>query len=221
MIRNYSRTFYSGCLLAALLSAGLLPGTAHAQTALEVERPAPATYHNAVRLDVGGIFARNMAYNLLNSNPQFLLPLLFGYERQLAPRLSGNAEVLLNGGQPDERMAGLALQGRYYFYQGRKTGLNGFYAAPTLSYRAVRQLHYYRSSPERRKLGGAGVLLGAQVPLGSRLVLDVSGGAMSWGRLDQQSADEAASSSYYYDNETFYERNKVVFDGRLSLGYRF
>lgn len=200
--------------------AGLLSGPAHAQTTPGLVQPTRPEHHNAMRLDVGGIFARNMAYNLLNANPQFLLPLLLGYERQLAPRLSGNAEVLLNGGQPGERMTGLALQGRYYFYQGRKTGLNGFYAAPTLSYRAVRQLHYYGSSPEHSKLGGAGVLLGAQVPLGSRLLLDVSGGVMSWNRLDRQSADEVASP-YYHDNRTYYEREKAVFDGRISLGYRF
>ncbi|WP_022825216.1 hypothetical protein [Hymenobacter norwichensis] len=219
MIRTcFSRAKYLAVLLPF---AGLCQSQAHAQTIPGLVQTAHSEFRNAVRLDVGGIFARNMAYNILNSNPQFLLPLLVGYERQLAPRLSGNAEVLLNGGQPDERMAGLALQGRYYFYQGRKTGLNGFYAAPTLSYRAVRQLHYYSISPERRKLGGAGVLLGAQVPLGSRLLLDASGGVMSWSRLDQQSADEAASNLYYRDSRTYYEREKVVFDGRLSLGYRF
>lgn len=208
--------------LALLLPlAGLLPGHTQAQTAPGTGPAVRPEYHNAVRLDVGGIFTRNMAYNMLNSNPQFLLPLLFGYERQLAPRLSGNAEVLLNGGQPDERMAGLALQGRYYFYQRRKTGLNGFYAAPTVSYRAVRQMNYYGISPERRKLGGAGMLLGAQVPLGSRLLLDVSGGVMTWGRLDRKPADNTPWDAYNYDNQTYYERNKAVFDGRLSLGYRF
>lgn len=221
MIRNYSRTSYSGCLLAALPLAALLPGSAHAQAALEVERPALAAYHNAVRLDVGGILARNVAYNALNNNPQMLLPLLVGYERQVAPRLSGNAEVLLNGGEPVERLTGLALQGRYYYFQGRKTGLNGFYAAPTVSYRAVRQMNYNSFKPERRKLGGAGVLLGAQLPLGNRLLLDVSGGIMTWNRLDQKATDEAAQGAYYYDNQTYYEREKVVFDGRLSLGYRF
>ena len=221
MIRNYSRTFYSGCLLAVLPLTGLLPITAHAQTALEVEGPAHTAYHNAVRLDVGGILARNFAYNALNNNPQLLLPLLLGYERQLAPRLSGNAEVLLNGGEPGERMSGVALQGRYYYFQGRKKGLNGFYVAPTVSYRAVRQLYYYGTSQQRRKLGGAGLLLGAQVPLSSRLLLDVSGGVMSWGRLNEKSAADATQGVYHYDNQTYYERNKAVFDGRLSLGYRF
>lgn len=208
--------------LAVLLPAvSLFQGQAQAQTTPSPEQPARPEYRNAVRLDVGGLLARNMAYNILNSNPQFILPLLFGYERHLAPRLSGNAEALLNGGEPRERMSGFALQGRYYYFQGRRTGLSGFYVAPTVSYRAVRQMHYYSISPERRKLGGAGVLLGAQLPLGSRLLLDVSGGVMSWGRLDQKSEDEATSGSYYPDNRTYYERDKVVFDGRLSLGYRF
>lgn len=219
MIRN---CFSRASRLAVLLSfAGLCHGQAHAQTIPGLLLPDRTDYRNAVRLDVGGIFARNMAYNLLNSSPEFILPLLFGYERQVAPRLSGNAEVLLNGGEPEEQMSGLALQGRYYYFQGCKTGLNGFYVAPTVSYRAVRQMRYYNISPKHRKLGGAGLLLGAQVPLGRRLLLDVSGGVMSWGRLDQRSADEVASSPYYDDNQTFYERNKVVFDGRLSLGYRF
>jgi hypothetical protein len=208
--------------LAVLLPlACLFQGHAYAQTGPSLGRPARPEYRNAVRLDVGGLLARNAAYNIMNSNPQFILPLLFGYERQLAPRLSGNVEALLNGGEPTEKLTGLALQGRYYYFQGRKTGLNGFYVAPTVSYRAVRQMHYYSISPERRKLGGAGVLLGAQLPLGSRLLLDVSGGVMSWGRLDQKSDDEATSGSYYPDNRTYYERDKVVFDGRLSLGYRF
>ncbi|MBO0358344.1 hypothetical protein J0X19_10345 [Hymenobacter sp. BT186] len=208
--------------MAVLLSVvSLFQGQAHAQTTPSQDQPARPEYHNAVRLDVGGILARNVAYNALNNNPQMLLPLLFGYERQLGPRVSGNAEVLLNGGEPEERLSGVALQGRYYYFQGRKTGLNGFYVAPTVSYRAVRQLYYYGTSQERRKLGGAGMLLGAQVPLGSRLLLDVSGGVMTWGRLDRQSTDEAASGAYHYDNKTFYERNKSVFDGRLSLGYRF
>jgi hypothetical protein len=209
----------AGSLAVLLPLACLFQGHAYAQTTPSLGQPARPEYRNAVRVDVGGIFARNMAYNILNSHPQMLLPLLFGYERQVAPRLSGNAEVLLNGGEPGERMSGLALQGRYYYFQGRKKGLNGFYVAPTVSYRAVRQFHYYSIQQERRKLGGAGVLLGAQVPLGSRLLLDVSGGVMNWGRLDQQSADEAASGGY--DNKTYYEREKTVFDGRLSLGYRF
>jgi len=223
LLRDMIHTCFSrASRLAVLLPlASLFQGHAHAQTTLGVGQPARTEHRNAVRLDVGGIFARNMAYNILNSNPEFILPLLFGYERQVGPRVSGNVEVLVNGGEPDEQMSGLALQGRYYFFQGRKTGLNGFYVAPTVSYRAVRQMHYYSISPERRKLGGAGVLLGAQVPLGSRLLLDLSGGVMTWGRLDQRSADEGIPSGYDYDDQTYYEREKVVFDGRLSLGYRF
>lgn len=219
MIHPY---FFSASRLAILLPLAILfQGHVQAQAMPDLRQSARLEYRNAVRLDVGGIVARNVVYNALNSKSQFLLPLLFGYERQLAPRVSGNTEVLLNGGELDERLSGLALQGRYYYFQGRKTGLNGFYVAPTLSYRAVRQLYYYGTSQGRRKLGGAGVLLGAQMPLSCRLLLDVSGGIMTWGRLDEKQASNIGSGSYSYDNRTYYERQRTVFDGRISLGYQF
>ncbi|AHJ95759.1 hypothetical protein [Hymenobacter swuensis] len=193
---------------------------AQAQTAPDTVAPARPGFRHALRLDVGGILARNFAYNALNENTQLLLPVLVGYEQQLGRRTSGSVEVLLNGGEPTERASGVAMQGRYYLYQGHQTGLAGIYAAPTLSYRAIKQEVYYSLTTEKRKLGGAGVLLGAQLPLGGRgrLLLDVSGGIMTWKRLDQGPKTTVPG---YYDNETFYERNSAVFDGRLSLGYRF
>lgn len=219
MIRNSSRILRP-LVAAVLLSAGA--ATAQAQTAPDTLAPARAGYFNVLRVDVGGILLRNLDYNLLNSNPQLLLPMLFGYERRIGKSTSGSVEVLLNGGQPNEEMTGAALQGRYYFYQGRQTGLAGLYAAPTLSYRAVRQQLYYRPKEQRRKLGGAGALLGAQVPMAAqgRLVLDISGGVMWWARLDTPPA-EYGVVPYYYDDRTYLERNTAVFDGRVSLGYRF
>jgi len=220
MIRNSSRILRPARLLTALLLGAGLATTATAQNAPDTAAPARTGFRHALRLDVGGVLARNFAYNALNNTPQLLLPVLVGYEQQLGHRTSGSVEVLLNGGEPTERASGLALQGRYYLYQGRQTGLAGIYAAPTLSYRAIKQDTYYSLSTEKRKLGGAGVLLGAQVPLGGRgrLLLDVSGGIMAWKRLDQGPQNTAPG---YYDNETFYERNSSVFDGRISLGYRF
>lgn len=218
MIRNSSRISRPACLLAALVLSAGLTGAAQAQTAPDTI--VHVSFRHALRLDVGGILARNFAYNALNSTPQVLLPILVGYEQQLGRRSSGSVEVLLNGGEPNERLSGVALQGRYYFYQRHQTGLAGFYLAPTLSYRAARQSSYYSFTTERRKLGGAGALLGAQVPLGGRgrLLLDVSGGIMAWKRLD---GSGVAPASGQYDDKTYYERNTPVFDGRISLGYRF
>ncbi|MFD2784960.1 hypothetical protein [Hymenobacter rubripertinctus] len=221
MIRNPLRILRPGCLLAAaLLFNAALARPASAQTTPTTESAAPVGFRHAVRLDLGGVLARNMAYNLLNNEPQVLLPILVGYEQQLGRRTSGSVEVLLNGGEPDERLKGLALQGRYYFYQRRPTGLAGFYVAPTLSYRAVQLSPYYGPTIEKRQLGGAGMLLGAQVPLGRqrRFLLDVAAGSMSWTRL---SPERPSNSGSYYYQETYYENNSAVFDGRLSLGYRF
>jgi hypothetical protein len=221
MIRNSSRILRS---LAAATLLGTATTTAQAHTAPDTLAPARGGYFNVLRVEVGGMLLRNLDYNLLNSNPQLLLPLLFGYERRVGKKTSGSVEVLLNGGQPDEEMTGAALQGRYYLYQGRQTGLAGLYVAPTLSYRAVRQQVYYQLAEQRRKLGGAGALLGAQVPMSAkgRLVLDVSGGVMCWTRLDAPPAVYGiVPSYYYYDDRTYLERNAAVFDGRISLGYRF
>jgi hypothetical protein len=216
MIRNSSRIFRFATLL---LSTGLVT-SALAQTDPDTTAPTHTGFRHALRLDVGGIVLRNFAYNALNSDTRLLLPVLVGYEQQLGRRTSGSVEVLLNGGQPTERISGGALQGRYYVYQGRQTGLAGVYVAPTLGYRAVRQNAYYSAYNENRKLGGAGVLLGAQVPLGGRgrLLLDVSGGLMAWKRLDKSKFTNVPG---YYDNKTYYDEGGAIFDGRLSLGYRF
>ncbi|RSK49529.1 hypothetical protein [Hymenobacter rigui] len=217
MIRNSSRILRR-LLATALLSAGVT--AAQAQTAPDTTAPVRVGFRHALRLDVGGILLRNFAYNALNSDARLLLPVLVGYEHQLGQRSSANLEVLLNGGQPTERLSGAALQGRYYVYQGRQSGLAGVYAAPTLGYRSVRQNAFYNHYNENRKLGGAGVLLGAQLPLGhqSRLLLDIAGGIMAWKRLDK---NPYASTPGYYDNKTYYEEGGAIFDGRLSLGYRF
>ncbi|RSK42731.1 hypothetical protein [Hymenobacter perfusus] len=218
MIHNSSRISGPARLLTALLLGAGLATSAQAQTTPDAPTPNKPPYANALRLDIGGALARNVAHNILNSSPDLLVPVLVGYERQLGRRISGNVEVLVNGGEPDERLSGVALQGRYYLYQGRKTGLLGVYAAPTLSFRSARQQFYYSSTRYTSKLGGAGGLLGVQLPLGNRLLLDVSGGVMTWKRLDET---ELSSLPSYYRYKTYYEEQGTVFDGRLSLGYRF
>ncbi|QIX61713.1 hypothetical protein FY528_10950 [Hymenobacter lutimineralis] len=201
-----------------LMGAMLASQLAQAQS-----EPAPAAtpqpgLRNAVRIDLGGILTRNVAYNALNYDNRFLLPILVGYERQVGQRTSGSIEALVNGGSPNERLTGLALQGRYYAFQGKQTGLAGLYVAPTMSYRAVRQTFGYEVD-YKSKLGGVGALLGAQCPIGAsgRLLLDIAGGVMTWKRLDAR----PTAGQEYHSTETFYERNETVFDGRLSLGYRF
>ncbi|WP_426490011.1 hypothetical protein [Hymenobacter sp. 102] len=217
MIRNSSRILHS-LAAATLLLAG--SRATHAQPTPDTLAASRTGFRHALRLDVGGVLLRNFAYNALNSDTRLLLPVLVGYEHQLGRRTSGSVEVLLNGGQPTERISGAALQGRYYVYQGRQSGLAGMYVAPTLGYRNVKQHSYYSFYNENRKLGGAGLLLGAQMPLGrqSRLLLDVSGGIMAWKRLDKS---PYANTLGYYDNKTYYDEGGAIVDGRLSLGYRF
>ena len=155
MIRSYSRRISSLRRAAFLLvvAGGLLVSHAgHAQ-----KQP---IRRNVARVDLGGILMQNVRFNFLNQHPRLLLPLWAGYERQLGARTSGNVEVLVNGGEPGEKMTGLALQGRYYLIPGQRTALTGFYVAPTLSTRLVKQAFYYRWERVSRKLGGAGVLLG-------------------------------------------------------------
>ncbi|OWP64713.1 hypothetical protein CDA63_02845 [Hymenobacter amundsenii] len=198
-------------LFLLLLSAAGLAG------AQPTPRPAHPSYHNTIRLDVAGMLLRN-AGAVVFGDP-FTLPLLVGYERQLGQRTSANVEVLLNGGDGGEpKMAGLALQGRYYFYQQRYRGPVGFYIAPTLSFRRAEEPYRYGSARQRQQLGGGGALLGVQLPLGQqgRLVLDAALGVMNWQRLD---AVESTNYGAYY--QTYYEIHGTVADGRLSLGYRF
>ena len=215
MIRLYSpRTFsVRRAVLLLTMAGGLLVSHAgHAQG-----QPAR---HNVLRVDVGGILVQNMRANFLSEHKQLLLPLWAGYERQLGPRTSGSVEVLVNGGEPEEKLTGLALQGRYYLIPGQHADLAGFYVAPTLSTRLVKQAFHYSRERVSRKLGGAGVLLGVQVPLTQqgRLLLDAAAGAMAWGRLG---TDQVQNPAPYGDNRTYYEQHGMVLDGRLGVGYSF
>jgi hypothetical protein len=225
MIHNYFYTIRLSYLAGATLFLSLLAVLAQAQTTPQEPQTQNSANvsRNTIRLDQAVILFRNLDYNLLSRKWHFVLPILVGYERQLSPKTSINAEALVNGGTPREGILGLGLQGRYYFWQGRKTGLLGCYVAPTLGYRAVRQ-EYYVAGGERRKLGGGGVSMGAQVPVALRkqLVLDMAMGFMSWNHLGK--SDIINMPGYgTYDNsiKTSYERNSVILDGRLGIGYQF
>ena len=192
----------------------LTSNSSHAQT-LPTSAPPPPAYRNVLRLDAGGILLRNAAIVLVEENTENLVfPLLIGYERQLGRRTSANAELLVNGGNAGETTSGLALQSRYYFHQ-KQPGLRGFYIAPTLSSRFFKDA-YFGSNQARHVLGGAGALLGAQVPVGKsgRWLLDFAGGVMAWRRLN---ADRDAG----YSSKSYYEEQNAVPDGRISLGYNF
>ncbi|TGE26427.1 hypothetical protein [Hymenobacter metallicola] len=212
------------CRVAALLSSVLLAapaGQAQQLPALVVSSAQP-TYRNALRFDVGGIFITNLTYNLLNSNPETLVPVLVSYERQLKPRFSVVAEGLLNGGTPDERKTGLGVQGRYYVVQAQdKAPLSGLYVAPALSYRAV-GLSGYRQPDTRQHFAGAGALLGWQVviPRSPRLFLDASLGVMSWLKLGKNKVQGEVPPGYY-EPDSYFERTPTTIDGRLGIGFKF
>ena len=200
---------YGAC---CVLVFWLVSNRSCAQT-LPISTPPPPAYRNVLRLDAGGILLRNVGAILLEEETVF--PLLVGYERQLGRRTSANAELLVNGGNAGETTSGLALQGRYYFHQ-KQPGLRGFYIAPTLSSRFFKD-QYFGSKQARQVVGGAGALLGAQLPVGKsgRWLLDFAGGVMAWRRLNPN-RDAGYSSS-----KSYYEEQNAVPDGRLSLGYNF
>lgn len=197
----------------AVLMMALLDTTwATAQT----KRESLQGYRNVVRLDLGG----PLVLNLLNADSKgahrLLMPLLLGYERRVGKRTSANAELILNGGFAHEKTTGVTLQGRYYPFLSQGRAPLGVHIAPVLSYRAIRETINYNNQDlhVRSRLGGAGVLVGIQVPLGFRFVFDAAGGYVAWRRLWDDSRVNVEASTYR-------EIDPAVFDGRLGIGYRF
>ncbi|RFP66205.1 hypothetical protein D0N36_04070 [Hymenobacter lapidiphilus] len=140
--------------------------------------------------------------------------------------------MLLNANDSKDHITGLALQMRYYVPQSRNpAALTGFYVAPTLSTRRVKQSDRvlvacygtpnYTPGGRSRALGGAGLLVGRQTPIGQkkRVLVDASVGLMSWQPWDKSAAPYGCPG--YSNDFTKYERHTLVPDGRLSLGYRF
>lgn len=219
MFRFAAKVIFS--FLSALLA---LAGPAAAQapvglSAAAAPTPAPS-FRNAVRFDVGGVLASNLANTLLG-NGGLLLPLLASYERQLGQRFGLVGEALLNGGPAWERKAGVAVQGRYYLFPTRdRTALSGCYLAPVLSYRAVAMGGVYESRVHR-PIGGVGVLAGWQHALGHspNLFIDLSFGVMSWKKIGPDKVDGPAQPDY--SRQTYYEFHGTDADGRLGIGFRF
>ncbi|WP_460576186.1 hypothetical protein [Hymenobacter coalescens] len=213
-------------ILAAALFLPALPSLAQEEpVALKPLTPA-ASYapgRTVVRFDAAAVLLSNVDYNFWGHKDN-LLPVLVSAERHLGHRTSVVVEGLLNGGTPDTRRTGFSVQGRYYL-QRKFAGLPlGLYVAPALSYRAVRDNPHYSTYDVRKKFGGAGALLGVQVPVGlqGRLVLDAAAGVMVWQQVGQARVyDKNISSSEYFNLKPIYELSPVLPDLRVGLGVRF
>jgi hypothetical protein len=177
---------------------------------------ATRTYCNTVRVDIGGPIVLNLVVAGSNQAYKTVLPVLLGYERHLTPHLTANVEGIVNGGFRYEKTAGLSIQGRYYMLQLEPGQALGFYLAPVLAYRAIRQTIGYNATElvVHSQLAGVGGLIGMQAPLGGRLVVDVALGYMGWKHLHD---DKTVNT----DVRTYRELDAATVDGRLSLGYRF
>lgn len=215
---NFLSVLQVACCLAILM--GGLATAAWAQTATDSAVLVRPVCRNAVRLDVGGVLAGNLANSALG-NGGALLPLLASYERQVGKRFSVVGEALVNGGAAEERKIGLSGQGRYYVRPGRsKRAMTGFYLAPVLAYRSVQLSGSYEPTL-RRQYAAAGALLGYQTPLksNSRWFLDISAGLMNWQKVGK---DKRRGSSYYGSGqESYYDTHPTDFDGRLGIGMWF
>jgi hypothetical protein len=182
-----------------------------------------ALHANAIRLDVGGILAGNVANNALG-NGGLVAPILVSYERQIGLRVSLVAEGLVNGGGASERKTGLSVQGRFYVRPPKsRTALAGFYLAPVAAFRSVAMSNSYGNSLDFRQayLAG-GALLGWQGALkaGARWFVDVSGGVMSWQRVGNSKA-QGSGYRYFYSARSYYDAHPTDFDGRLGIGFWF
>lgn len=198
------------------------PAATSRQDSLKTTTPASVgAYRNAVRLDVGGILAGNVANSALG-NGGAVLPLLASYERRLSSRFSVVGEGLLNGGSFRERKVGLSVQGRYYFLPKKNTRLAGFYVAPVGAVRSVKLVGTYEPAVRRRfvAVGGLAGWQGSFKP-GSRWFLDVSAGLMSWQRAGQDKTQAPVYGPQRTEQKAYYDTHQTDFDGRLGLGVRF
>lgn len=154
------------------------------------------------------------------------MPILVSYERYLAGRWSLGAEALVRGGTPDEHRNGAALLGRWYLLPGHKSEapMDGLYLSPVLSYRALSTSAGAFSQPVNTgRRGGAGLLLGWQLPLGRRgvphLIFDGAVGVVAWRRLGD---DHTSDPGYYaHINEPIFKRTGPLPDVRYGLGFQF
>jgi hypothetical protein len=189
-------------------------------------RPAAAG-RNVVRVDLANMVFENVInFDLLQSKP-WALPVLLSYERQLGKRTSSGLEVLLNGGNSEQRRGGGGLQLRYYAVPSRRvSALAGFYVAPTVSYRKIgfQDERILAGKPYATvRAAGAGVYGGWQAGTrpsahGRRLILDVAVGAMHWMPTSSTFNGEAAVPNTY---EYRWTRTRTALDARIGLGVQF
>lgn len=207
----------SATLAAALLALSIV--SAQGQEAATPASNSPAVAapagRNVIRLDLAAVLFSNLDNNFGRYNGM-MLPLMLSAERQLKGRTSLVGEALLGGGSSFERRWGLGVQGRYYFLR-RKEALTGLYVAPVLSLRSAST--DYRVA---NFFGGAGLMLGAQLPLACkrRLLLDASAGVMAW-QLLSNGQEARRRQEAGYEPLTNYGLHPVLPDVRLGLGWRF
>ncbi|MCB2378655.1 hypothetical protein LGH70_13725 [Hymenobacter sp. BT635] len=145
------------------------------------------------------------------------------YERQLQKRWSVGAEILLNGGTPEQRRAGAGVMGRYYVLPRKRNPapLAGWYVSPVLHYRKFTEV-MLRTEDKTYMTSGArlrpGLLAGWQKQLGAThgrgLVLDVAVGGVYSHRLGADREDtQGITSSVFAES--------VEVDMRAGIGYQF
>ncbi|MCC2545956.1 hypothetical protein LJY25_05830 [Hymenobacter sp. BT175] len=196
--------------------------------AQDAEVPAPKSAgRNILRVDlVNPVFENVINFDLFEDKP-WAFPVLLSYERQLTRQTSLGGEILLNGGNSEQRRSGGSLQFRYYARpnSGPKP-LSGFYVAPTVSYRKIQffDAGIQPSGPYATvRAVGAGAYAGWQGGTetnrhGQRLVLDISAGLMGWLPKNSVPANERPAGEEY---ESRWISKRVAFDARIGVGVQF
>ena len=228
MRRPSIRFLHKGAVFFCLVLWGPF-GRVDAQTNpvdVPVQQEASKPLHrNVVRLDVLAPLAASLEY-ALGGGSGAVVPVLLSYERRFCKNGSMGVEFLIRGGTPGERRSGGALLGRWYFAPkwGPTAALAGFYLSPVLSYRALGTSPTVFNTPiNSGRRGGAGLLLGWQLPLGRaaapHLVFDFAVGVLAWTRLGN---DRTSDPSYYATvNEPIFKRTGLLPDARYGLGFQF
>ena len=208
---------------AALFAGGNL--CAQAQTYVPGAAAASSRDKNVVHLDILAPIAASLE-NSLGGGHGVMTPLLVSYERRLGSNGSLGVEVLYRGGTPELRRSGMGLFGRWYLLNAERTevALAGLYLSPVLSYRSVNSEPTAFNTPiNSGRRGGAGALVGWQLPLGRpgvpHLVFDFAVGGLVWARL----GDDRTSDPAYYDyvHEPIFRRTGFLPDVRYGLGFQF
>lgn len=204
----------------ASLMALLMAQSARAQAPAT---PAPIAGPTIVRLDVLAPLGMNLGYNLF-ADRAFLFPILVSYERRVGASWSLGVEGLLNGGTPEEKLAGATLSGRYYLRSD--ASLSGLYAAPQLAYRRFecKEEQYARVSTTGHRLG-TGLLLGWQQPFGRRrprrVIFDSAVGALHWTALGTDDVSGLPAPPYPAGTYRGIRRRGWWLDARVGFGYQF